>query len=159
MHIGTSPCLKTSMPARIASSPEEQRLVETSCLKMILIQTCTQSLLPWCRRYGLIGPNGCGKSCLLKSLAAREVAIPEHIDIYFLDREVGASDETALDCVKSVDEERIRLDKESEKLMEGEMTPEVEQRLEDIYERYGHRQLHPPLVGRGGGHIECLVFP
>jgi ATP-binding cassette, subfamily F, member 2 len=87
------------------------------------------------RRYGLIGPNGCGKSCLLKALAARDVAIPEHIDIYYLDREVDASDETALECVKSVDEERLKLEKEADHLMEGEMTPEVEQRLEDIYAR------------------------
>lgn len=88
-----------------------------------------------CRRYGLLGPNGCGKSCLLKSLAAREVPIPEHIDIYHLDREAAASEETALDCVKSVDDERIRLDKEAEALLEQEMCPEIEQRLEDIYER------------------------
>ena len=91
-----------------------------------------------CRRYGLIGPNGCGKSCLLKALAAREVAIPHHIDIYYLDREVTASNETALECVKSVDDERIRLEKESEALMEqGELPAEAEQRLEDIYERCG----------------------
>ena len=88
-----------------------------------------------CRRYGLLGPNGCGKSCLLKSLASRDVPIPQHIDIYYLDREVAASDDTALECVKAVDEERTRLDKEAEQLMEKEMAPEVEQRLEDIYER------------------------
>jgi ATP-binding cassette, subfamily F, member 2 len=84
----------------------------------------------------LIGPNGCGKSCLLKSLAAREVPIPNHIDIYYLDREVEASDISALDCVKSVDKERLVLEKEADQLMEQEMTPEIEQRLEDIYERY-----------------------
>ena len=38
------------------------------------------------RRYGLVGPNGSGKSTLLKALGNREVQIPEHIDIYFLDR-------------------------------------------------------------------------
>jgi ABC transporter len=105
------------------------------CLTHVSPRHCSHTPLHLCRRYGLIGPNGCGKSCLLKSLAAREVAIPNHIDIYYLDREVAASDETALDCVKSVDEERVRLEKESEKLMEQEMAPEVEQRLEDIYEK------------------------
>jgi ATP-binding cassette, subfamily F, member 2 len=63
------------------------------------------------------------------------VAIPKHIDIYYLDREVAASDETALDCVKSVDEERLRLEQEAEQLTDAEMAPEVEQRLEDIYAR------------------------
>lgn len=49
------------------------------------------------RRYGLVGPNGSGKSTLLKALGNREVPIPEHIDIYFLDREIPASDMTALE--------------------------------------------------------------
>mgnify|MGYP001807258387 FL=1 len=48
------------------------------------------------RRYGLLGLNGCGKSTMLKALAAREVPIPEHIDMYLLDREMPASDKTAL---------------------------------------------------------------
>ena len=34
-------------------------------------------------RYGLIGRNGCGKSTFLKCLAAREVPIPDHFDIFF----------------------------------------------------------------------------
>jgi ATP-binding cassette subfamily F protein 2 len=33
------------------------------------------------RRYGLIGANGSGKSTFLECLAAREVPIPEHIDV------------------------------------------------------------------------------
>ena len=86
------------------------------------------------RRYGLLGPNGCGKSTLLKALGAREIDIPEHIDIYFLDREMDASDDSALQAVMSVDDERLKLEKEAEFLMDKE-GPEVEQRLEDIYER------------------------
>lgn len=35
------------------------------------------------RRYGLIGANGSGKSTFLECLAAREVPIPEHIDVSF----------------------------------------------------------------------------
>eukprot|EP01024_Parvocaulis_polyphysoides_P035583 TRINITY_DN31553_c0_g2_i2.p1 TRINITY_DN31553_c0_g2~~TRINITY_DN31553_c0_g2_i2.p1 ORF type:complete len:619 (+),score=100.88 TRINITY_DN31553_c0_g2_i2:59-1915(+) len=87
------------------------------------------------RRYGLLGPNGCGKSTLLKAIAARDIPIPEHIDIYFLDRECAASDKTALEVVKSVDAEKIRLEKEADALAEAEMTDEVEQQLTDIYER------------------------
>eukprot|EP01025_Chloroclados_australasicus_P044783 TRINITY_DN487_c0_g1_i1.p1 TRINITY_DN487_c0_g1~~TRINITY_DN487_c0_g1_i1.p1 ORF type:complete len:629 (-),score=93.69 TRINITY_DN487_c0_g1_i1:431-2317(-) len=87
------------------------------------------------RRYGLLGPNGCGKSTLLKAIAARDIPIPEHIDIYFLDRECAASDKTALEVVKSVDAEKIRLEKEADALADMEMTDEVEQQLTDIYER------------------------
>ena len=86
------------------------------------------------RRYGLLGPNGCGKSTLLKALGAREIPIPEHIDIYFLDREMAASDMTALEAVMEVDSERAALEKEAEWLMDKE-GPEVESRMEDIYER------------------------
>ena len=86
------------------------------------------------RRYGLLGPNGCGKSTLLKALGAREIPIPEHIDIYFLDREMAASDLTALEAVMEVDSERAALEKEAEQLMTKE-GPEVEARMEDIYER------------------------
>lgn len=60
------------------------------------------------RRYGLIGPNGCGKSCMLKALAARDVPIPPHIDVYLLDKEIEASDMTALEAVMAVDEEKVR---------------------------------------------------
>ncbi|KAK9809880.1 hypothetical protein WJX72_000914 [[Myrmecia] bisecta] len=86
------------------------------------------------RRYGLLGPNGCGKSSLLKALGNREVPIPDHIDIYFLDREIAATDLTALQAVMSVDEEKARLEKEADSLLHDD-SPEAEVRLEDIYER------------------------
>jgi hypothetical protein len=47
---------------------------------------------------------GCGKSTLLKAIAARDIPIPDHFDIYLLDREIPASDMTALEAVMSVDE-------------------------------------------------------
>jgi ATP-binding cassette, subfamily F, member 2 len=86
------------------------------------------------RRYGLIGPNGCGKSTLLKALGARELPIPNHIDVFLLDREMEASDMTALEAVMAVDEEKSKLEKEVEELSHQE-GPEAEARLEDIYER------------------------
>jgi ATP-binding cassette subfamily F protein 2 len=51
------------------------------------------------RRYGLIGQNGSGKSTLLKCLAAREVPIPNHIDIFLLEEEAAPSDYTALEVI------------------------------------------------------------
>jgi len=87
------------------------------------------------RRYGLLGMNGCGKSCMLKSIANRELPIPDHMDLYLLDREIAASDMTALEAVLSVDEEKARLERETELLVNMDMTPEVETRLNDLYER------------------------
>lgn len=72
------------------------------------------------RRYGLIGPNGSGKSTLLAVCGNREVPIPDHIDIHHLTREIPASDKTALKCVMEVDEERIRLEKLAEELVQNE---------------------------------------
>ena len=79
---------------------------------------------------------GSGKSSLLKALGNREIPIPEHVDTYFLDREAPASDQTALAAVMSVDEERARLEREAEALVTMD-DPEVEQRLIDVYERWG----------------------
>ena len=89
----------------------------------------------WRRRYGLIGPNGSGKSSLLKALGNRELPIPDHIDVYFLDREIDATDLTALEAVMSVDEEKARLEAEAEALADVTDNPDAEMRLEDIYER------------------------
>jgi len=40
------------------------------------------------RRYGLIGRNGVGKSTLLRHMAMRDVPIPPHISILFVEQEV-----------------------------------------------------------------------
>lgn len=53
----------------------------------------------------------------MKALGARAVPIPRGIDIFFLKEEVEASDKvTALEAVMSVDEERLRLEKQAEEL-------------------------------------------
>lgn len=86
------------------------------------------------RRYGVIGLNGCGKSSLLAVLGNREVPIPEHIDIFYLTREIPASTKSALQCVMEVDQERIKLEKMAELLVEAE-DDESQEQLMDIYDR------------------------
>lgn len=49
-------------------------------------------------------------------LGNREVPIPEHIDIFHLQREMAPSEKTALECVMEVDATRIYLEKEAEDL-------------------------------------------
>ncbi|AWP17007.1 putative ATP-binding cassette sub-family F member 2 [Scophthalmus maximus] len=88
------------------------------------------------RRYGLIGLNGTGKSMLLSAIGHREIPIPEHIDIYHLTREMAPSDKSALQCVMEVDEARIMLEKEAERLAhedsECEKLMELYERLEEL---------------------------
>lgn len=77
----------------------------------------TEIVLNHGNRYGLIGRNGCGKSTLLKALGARAIPVPNSIDIFFLKEEVEPSDTmTALEAVMSVDEERLKLEKQADDL-------------------------------------------
>ena len=72
-------------------------------------------VLTLCLHYLLV--RFAGKSTLLKAIGARAVPIPSSIDIFFLSEEVEPSDTvTALDAVMSVDEERLRLEKQAEDL-------------------------------------------
>ncbi|XP_017893076.1 ATP-binding cassette sub-family F member 2 [Ceratina calcarata] len=86
------------------------------------------------RRYGLLGLNGSGKSTLLAVLGNREVPIPDQIDIFHLTREMPASNKTALECVMEVDEERVRLEKLAEELVEC-AEEDAQEQLMDVYER------------------------
>jgi ATP-binding cassette subfamily F protein 2 len=45
-----------------------------------------------------------------------QVPIPEHIDIFYLSREMAPVNKTALECVMEVDHERIKLEAEAERL-------------------------------------------
>ncbi|KAK7064756.1 putative ABC transporter ATP-binding protein C29A3.09c [Favolaschia claudopus] len=72
--------------------------------------------LAYGRRYGLIGRNGVGKSTLLRHIAMREVPIPAHITILFVEQEVMGDDTTAIDSVLKADVWRDHLMKEEASL-------------------------------------------
>eukprot|EP00746_Dinoflagellata_sp_MGD_P144478 gnl/MRDRNA2_/MRDRNA2_77209_c0_seq1.p1 gnl/MRDRNA2_/MRDRNA2_77209_c0~~gnl/MRDRNA2_/MRDRNA2_77209_c0_seq1.p1 ORF type:complete len:700 (-),score=152.27 gnl/MRDRNA2_/MRDRNA2_77209_c0_seq1:22-2121(-) len=72
-------------------------------------------------RYGLIGQNGAGKSTILAALSAREVPIPDHIDIWHLHEEAKPSDQDAIKSVTEfVQKEYERLEELQLKLMEDD---------------------------------------
>lgn len=68
------------------------------------------------RRYGLVGPNGKGKSTLLKLLAWRQIPVPRNIDVLLVEQEVVGDDRTALEAVVSADEELLKLREEAFRL-------------------------------------------
>lgn len=67
-------------------------------------------------RAGLIGRNGIGKSTLLRAMALREVGIPSHISILYVQQEVIGDDTLALDSVLQADVHRTRLMQEEKEL-------------------------------------------
>lgn len=94
------------------------------------------------RRYGLIGRNGIGKSTLLRHIAMREVPIPAHITILFVEQEIIGDDTKAIDSVLKADVWRDHLMKEQtmldSKLAELD-TEGDDKRFEDAREELSSR--------------------
>ena len=61
------------------------------------------------RRYGLAGPNGKGKSTLLRMIARRQVPVPEGLDVLLVEQEIVGDDRTALAAVVAADAKLMRL--------------------------------------------------
>lgn len=88
-------------------------------------------------RYGLIGPNGCGKSVLMNAIGHRLMHIPESIDIHLLSGEFPATDLTALEAVVNCDDRLTKLELELEDLCNqlsecGGEDEAIEKRIDEI---------------------------
>uniref|UniRef100_A0A8C1YJ69 ATP-binding cassette, sub-family F (GCN20), member 1 n=1 Tax=Cyprinus carpio TaxID=7962 RepID=A0A8C1YJ69_CYPCA len=68
------------------------------------------------RRYGLVGPNGKGKTTLLKHIANRALSIPPNIDVLLCEQEVVADDTPAVQAVLKADTRRLKLLEEERQL-------------------------------------------
>lgn len=97
------------------------------------------------RKYGLVGPNGKGKSTLLRLLARRQIPVPEGIDALLVEQEVVGDKHSALESVVMADTELMKLRDEEKDLtekMESLTTSEdtkddgkMAARLTEIYEK------------------------
>ena len=106
------------------------------------------------RRYGLIGRNGVGKSTLLRNIALREVPIPTHISVLYVEQEIAGDETTALESVLQADVwahklkmDEIDLNKQLEKLEklpttheDGAPNIQLEQEKDELTERLGEIQ-------------------
>ncbi|XP_051208971.1 ABC transporter F family member 4 [Lolium perenne] len=86
------------------------------------------------RRYGLVGPNGMGKSTLLKLLAWRQVPVPKNIDVLLVEQEIVGDDRSATEAVVAANEELTALRAEQAKL-EASNDPDDNDRLAEVYEK------------------------
>ncbi|GLC59464.1 hypothetical protein PLESTB_001490300 [Pleodorina starrii] len=97
------------------------------------------------RRYGLAGPNGRGKSTLLRLMARRQIPVPMNIDVLLVEQEIVGDDRTALQAVVEADLELMQLRAEekelNEQLQDEAKQPEdfdhdtAQDRLNEVYER------------------------
>ncbi|XP_071696656.1 ABC transporter F family member 4 [Rutidosis leptorrhynchoides] len=98
------------------------------------------------KRYGLVGPNGMGKSTLLKLLAWRKIPVPKNIDVLLVEQEIIGDDRSAIEAVVSANEELVKLRKEVAALQEvsetvGENGDQVDdgadnaEKLTELYEK------------------------
>lgn len=63
------------------------------------ILTDANLTLAFGRRYGVVGKNGIGKSTLLRAIARREVSVPHHISVLYVEQEVCVIMEQENDCL------------------------------------------------------------
>ena len=87
------------------------------------------------RRYGLVGPNGMGKTTIMKLLARRKLPVPDFIDILLVEQEVVGDDRSALESVVAADVELQQLRKRK---MELESAIEKVAAAEDLGGEDGH---------------------
>lgn len=88
------------------------------------------------RRYGLVGPNGHGKTTLLRHMANRALNIPANIDVLYCEQEVSADDTKAIDAVLKADKKRTAL-LEEEKALSVEVekgNTKINERLREVYD-------------------------
>src|SRR5579862_1418912 len=133
-----APDAERSAVGVLASQPESRDIkIEQFSLSFhgrVLIENATIEL-NYGQRYGLLGANGSGKSTFLATLAAREVPIPDHIDVYLLKEEAEPSELNALEYILMEAKKKVEaLEAEIEKMsMDPENLDEVA--LQNLYDR------------------------
>ncbi len=83
------------------------------------------------RRYGLLGPNGQGKTTLLKHIAAGAIPTPEKWDVLLVEQECKATDRSVVQEVLTANVQVTNLLAE-EKAIQAEIEFQDEMRQEEV---------------------------
>ncbi|CAG0914804.1 unnamed protein product [Notodromas monacha] len=88
------------------------------------------------RRYGLVGPNGHGKTTLLRHIASRALNIPANIDVLYCEQEVVVEEIPAVEVVLKADVKRTALLEEAKTLeaLQEKGDTKVTGRLNEVYD-------------------------
>lgn len=91
------------------------------------------------RRYGLVGPNGMGKTTLLVHIARRQLNIPPSIDVLLCEQDIQVDDTSAVDMVLKSDKKRLDLLNEEQHLLKAvesaddKISEAANKRLKEVY--------------------------
>lgn len=91
------------------------------------------------RRYGLVGPNGMGKTTLLVHIARRQLAIPPNIDVLLCEQDIQVDETPAVEMVLKADKKRLELLAEEQHLIKAvessndKESAEANKRLKEVY--------------------------
>lgn len=91
------------------------------------------------RRYGLVGPNGMGKTTLLVHIARRQLAIPPNIDVLLCEQDIQVDDTPAVEMVLKADKKRLELLAEEQHLIKAvessdeKVSEAASKRLKEVY--------------------------
>ncbi|KAI9319315.1 P-loop containing nucleoside triphosphate hydrolase protein [Dichotomocladium elegans] len=98
------------------------------------ILTDASLTLAFGRRYGVVGKNGIGKSTLLRAIARREINVPTHISVLYVEQEVMGDDTPAIEMVLRADVWREHLLEKERDLSERINGIEAELAASDLSE-------------------------
>ncbi|XP_054160334.1 ATP-binding cassette sub-family F member 1-like [Oppia nitens] len=85
------------------------------------------------RRYGLIGPNGHGKTTLMRHIADKKALhLPLELDVLLCEQEVMADETSAVDVVLRSDVERVKLQEELDQLLASDGNSD---KINEIYQK------------------------
>ncbi|WBW74557.1 ATPase, involved in cytoplasmic translational initiation [Schizosaccharomyces osmophilus] len=119
---GSDPSAGITVTGNLLSPPNSRDLqvekLSVSAYGKHLIKDSELSLING-RRYGLIAPNGTGKSTLLHAIACGQIPAPQSLDFYLLDREYMGNSLTCVEAVLDINEqERKHLETIMEDLLD-----------------------------------------